>query len=119
VVRAAGRHVGLHYKKEDSVDGAGILLGAVAAASVVVSGALYALFFALGRLHSSALFSRVAAIAYGCLVVSSLLVVRSMNLHGGWLWIVALMLAGYLLAPFAIWHLSAATHAGADEPAAR
>ena len=97
------------------MNGAEILLGAVAAASVVLTGALYAFFFALGRLRASAVLLRIAWIAYGLLVLSTSLLVRAMSLQGAWLWIVATMLVGYLLAPRAIWHLSTATHAGTDE----
>jgi hypothetical protein len=39
------------------------------------------------------------------------LVVR-LGLHGAWLWIAAVMLIGYLLAPYAIWNLTVETHAG-------
>jgi len=98
------------------LDGGEILLSAMAAASVVVSGAVYALFFALGRLHSSRILGRIAWIAYVFVVASTLLLARSMDLRGAWLWVVAVMLIGYLLAPHAIWHLSSATHAGTDEP---
>jgi hypothetical protein len=85
---------------------AGILLSTIAAALVVVSGALYALLFALGRLRASRLLSRCAWAAYASLVVCTF------ALDGGWLWIIVLMLVGYLLAPGAIWHLSVGTHAG-------
>jgi len=101
------------------LDGGAILLSALAAALVVITGAVYALFFALGRLHRSASCGRIAGLAYGLLVVSTVVLARSLDLHGAWLWIVAVMLVGYLLAPYAIWHLSSATHAGADEPASQ
>ena len=96
--------------------GGDILLGALAAALVVIGGALYALFFALGRLYASVAFSRLAWLAYALLAGGVFLLAYALKLEGGWLWIVAMMLAGYLLAPSAIWHLSVATHG--DEPSA-
>jgi hypothetical protein len=95
------------------VGGADILLGAVAAALVVLSGALYALFFALARLRKSPGIGAMAWAAYAALVVCTGLLVRSLSLDGAWLIVVAVMLIGYLAAPYAIWHLSAATHAPA------
>jgi hypothetical protein len=91
---------------------AGILLSTIAAALVVVSGALYALLFALGRLRASRLLSRCAWAAYASLVVCTFALSTALELDGGWLWIIVLMLVGYLLAPGAIWHLSVGTHAG-------
>lgn len=98
--------------------GGDILLGALAAALIVIGGALYALFFALGRLYGSVAFKRLAWLAYAVLAGGALLLAHALNLEGGWLWIVAMMLAGYLLAPSAIWHLSVATHGDGDEPSA-
>ena len=92
-----------------------ILLGALAAALVVVSGALYALFFALGRLRASPTLSRLAWAAYGALVLCAFLLTASLGLDGSWRLIVVVMLVGYLVAPGAIWHLSVATHRGSDE----
>jgi hypothetical protein len=91
------------------------LLSTVAAALIVVSGALYALFFALGRLYESARLGRIAWVAYGALVIWTLLLADTLKLGGGWLLIIVVVLIGYLLAPMAIWHLSRATHPGARE----
>ena len=88
-----------------------ILLGALAGAAIVLSGALYALFFALGRLRGSQLLSRVAWVAYGMLVACTVLLTAVLDLGGPWRWIIAVLLVGYLAAPSAIWHLSVATHA--------
>ena len=91
-----------------------ILLGAVAGAGIVLSGALYALFFALGRLRRSPLLSRVAWGAYGLLVACTVLLTAVLGLGGPWRWIIAALLVGYLAAPSAIWHLSVATHVDED-----
>jgi hypothetical protein len=95
------------------VGGANILLGAVAAALIVLSGALYALFFALARLRESPGLGAMAWAAYAALVVCTGLLVRSLSLGGAWLIVIAVMLIGYLAAPYAIWHLSVGTHAPA------
>jgi hypothetical protein len=92
------------------VSGADILLSAMAAALIVLSGALYALFFALGRLRASVVLGRAAWVAYGALVISSALLGRVLGLEGAWLSVVGVILIGYLVAPYAIWHLSVATH---------
>lgn len=93
--------------------GAGeILLSALAAACVVVSGALYALFFALGRLYVSAKLTAVAWICYALLVAFTFVLAGALDLGGAWIWVIAVMLVGYLVLPKAIWHLSVGTHAG-------
>jgi len=93
------------------VSAGGILLSAGAAAAVVVCGGLYALLLALGRLHGSVLLARASLVAYGLLVVSTFVLADALGLSGAWLAVIAVMLVGYLLAPSAIWHLTAATHA--------
>lgn len=98
------------------VNGTDILLSTAAAAAVVVSGALYALFFALCRLQRLPWLNAAAWAAYAVLVVSTLLLALALALSGVWLAVVAVMLIGYWLAPRAIWRLSTATHA--EEPGA-
>jgi len=92
-----------------------ILLGALAGAGIVLSGAFYALFFALGRLYESRLPRLVAWGAYGTLVACTAVLVAVLDLGGPWRWIVVVLLVGYLAAPNAIWHLSVATHVDADD----
>jgi hypothetical protein len=55
----------------------------------------------------------LAYLAYLGLVVSVLVLAMVANLFatGFWTFVVVLMLAGYLLAPHAIWHLCVGTHA--------
>ena len=89
-----------------------LLLGAVSGAFIVLSGALYALLFALGRLNASRAMTFGAYLAYGTLVLFSLLLLRALALDGVWAALVIVMLAGYLLAPRAIWHLCVGTHGG-------
>jgi uncharacterized membrane protein len=86
-------------------------------AMVIVLGALYALLFAFSRVKGMPRLMPAAYIAYGGLFISGLLLARATHLFNNpwWATAVVLMLAGYLLAPHAIWHLCAATHpAGTD-----
>lgn len=97
------------------MSGAGILVGAIAAAFIVVSGALYASLFALGRLYASTMMLRLAWAAFALLVACTFALTHALQLGGAWLWVIAAMLIGYFFAPKAIWHLSVGTHA--DESA--
>ena len=89
-----------------------LLLGALSGAFIVLSGALYALLFALGKLRASRTLNYGAYLAYGMLVIFSLLLLRALSLEGFWTAVVLIMLAGYFLAPKAIWHLCVGTHGG-------
>lgn len=86
-------------------------MGAIAAACIVVGGALYAFLFALGRLYASTMMTRFAWAAYALLVACTFVLARALELGGAWLWVIAAMLIGYFFAPKAIWHLSVGTHA--------
>lgn len=83
------------------------------AAMVILCGALYALLFAYARVRQRPRLMPLAYLAYLGLVASVLVLATVANLFatGFWTLIVALMLVGYLLAPHAIWHLCAGTHA--------
>ncbi len=87
-----------------------LLLGALSGAFIVVSGALYALLFALGRLRDSRVLMFGAYLSYGILVGFSLLLLHALTLEGFWIAVVVVMLAGYFLTPRAIWHLCVGTH---------
>lgn len=93
------------------MNAANMLTGALAGAMVVICGALYALFLAFARLRASRTFARLSVAAYVVLVVCALLLSSSLGLSPIWYVVVAVMLAGYWLAPRAIWHLTEATHA--------
>ena len=87
------------------------------AAMVIVFGALYALLFACSRLKRIPRLMPLAYIAYGGLFVSALVLARATHLFNSpwWAAIVVLMLAGYLLAPHAIWRLCTGTHPAETE----
>ena len=83
------------------------------AASVILFGASYALLFAWSRVKSRPRLMMLAYAAYAGLVFSVITLAFAAHLFnsGFWIFIVLLMLVGYLLAPHAIWHLCVGTHA--------
>ena len=87
-----------------------LLLGALSGGMIVLSGGLYALLFALARLRNSRELGYCAYAAYAILVVFSLSLLHALRLEGAWTVLVIVMLAGYLLAPKAVWHLCVGTH---------
>ena len=90
-----------------------------ASAMVIVLGALYALLFAFSRVRQYSRLMPLAYLAYAGLFVSTLSLAQAANLLKQPLWaaIVVFMLAGYLFAPHAIWHLCVGTHASGHEDA--
>ena len=94
-----------------------IMLAVISGALVVLTGALYALLFAFGRLWRKRGLMNLAHLSFGLLAVSVLTLSRALNLDGAWQVLTILLLLGYLLAPRAIWRLSVDTHAGHEPPA--
>lgn len=86
------------------------------AASVILFGATYALLFAWSRIRSRPRLMPLAYGAYAGLFVSVIVLAQAANLFHNtfWSFIVLLMLAGYLVAPHAIWHLCVGTHVDED-----
>ncbi len=81
------------------------------AAMVILFGACYALLFAFSKVKLSPGLMPLAYLAYLGLVVSVLVLARVAHLDGlFWNSVVALMLAGYLAAPHAIYRLCVDTH---------
>ena len=91
-----------------------LFIGTMSGAAVVLMGAFYALFFALGRLQRSRAFAWSALVSYALLVIAVYALVWALQLNGIWMSVAAAMLIGYFLAPRAIWHLCVGTH-GDDE----
>lgn len=86
------------------------------AAMIILTGALYALLFAWSRVYGKPRLMPWAYVSYGALFVCVLVLMQVANMNSPfWITIGILMMVGYLLAPHAIWHLCAATHA--DEEA--
>jgi hypothetical protein len=88
-------------------------------AMVILTGALYALLFAIARLKRMPRLLPLAYLGYVGLAISVGFLASAANLFHSTFWtaIVGLMLVGYLLAPHAIWHLCVETHPGEDEAA--
>jgi multisubunit Na+/H+ antiporter MnhG subunit len=82
------------------------------AATVILTGGLYALLFAYARVRNRPRLMPLAYAAYLGLFVSVLALAHATNMlnHAFWIVIVLLMLVGYLFAPHAIWHLCVGTH---------
>jgi hypothetical protein len=87
-----------------------IMLATMAGAMVVLAGALYAAVYAIGKLADSVSLVRLSYLFYAFLVVSVLVLARTLNFSGIWNWVAAVMLAGYLIAPQGIWRLCVGTH---------
>ena len=92
-----------------------LFVGTLAGAAVVLMGAFYALFFALGRLQRNNAFALSALASYGLLVVAVVALVLALRLSGFWMVVAATMLIGYFLAPRAIWRLCVGTHSDDDK----
>lgn len=99
----------------DPVDVQRIVLATLAAGAAVLFGACYAVFLALSRLRDLAVLRRVSNLSYLALTVSVLALAWFLQLTGGWLALVVILLAGYYLAPRFIWRLSVATHDSTDD----
>lgn len=92
-----------------------ILLATMAGALVVLAGALYAAVYAIGRLAGNPALIKLSYLFYLVLVVSVLVLARTLNFSGIWNVVTVVMLVGYLLAPQGIWRLCVATHAGGED----
>ncbi|RLL54776.1 hypothetical protein D8Y20_03085 [Mariprofundus sp. EBB-1] len=79
-------------------------------AMIIMTGALYALFFAWSRLQAKPWLMSLAYISYAALFVSVLTLAAAAHLYGFWWWLVVIMLVGYLFAPHGIWKLCVGTH---------
>lgn len=87
------------------------LLGAAASgAAIVLFGALYALLLALARLQQRAALLVFAYATYACLIASTFVLARTLDMHGVWLLLPVLLLIGYLLAPHGVWRLCVGIH---------
>jgi hypothetical protein len=91
-----------------------LFVGTMAGAAVVLMGAFYALFYALGKLNSHRLSLAISFLSYLGLVAATVLLANALQLRGFWLLVPAVMLIGYLLAPMVIWRLSVDIHDDSD-----
>ncbi len=91
-----------------------IFFSTMAGAAIVLFGAFYALFFALGRLHNSRSMMALSLVSYVVLAAAVIVLIDALHLHGFWLIVTSVMLIGYFFAPRAIWSLCVGTHAEED-----
>jgi hypothetical protein len=87
-----------------------IATAAMASGGIVFFGALYAIFYALGRLRADRRFSLIGFGSYGGLVACTVLLTEALVLRGMWLLLIPALLLGYLIAPPFIWRLCHAVH---------
>lgn len=97
----------------EALDLRDIFFGTMAGGAIVLMGALYALFFALSRLHASRSLGAASLLAYALLAAAVYVLIDALSLTGFWLVVTAVMLVGYFFLPRAIWQLCVGTHAGA------
>ena len=95
-----------------------ILVSTIAGGVIVLMGALYSLFFALGRLHTNRTMAAAGLLAYAMLTAAVYGLIHALALTGIWIIVTTVMLVGYFFLPRAIWHLCVGTHAD-ESPANR
>lgn len=88
----------------------GLFFGTMSGALVVLAGAFYALFFALGAIQNKRAFWIAAAASFAVLAVAVVVLANSLEFGGIWIVVAAVMLVAYLLAPVGIWKLCEGTH---------
>ena len=93
-----------------------IATAAMAAGGIIFCGALYAIFYTLGRLADDTRLIRIGFLSYAGLLFATAWLSSALNLHGVWLGLVPCLLLGYLLSPPLIWRLCAAVHAVESPP---
>lgn len=91
-----------------------IFFSTMSGAAIVLMGAFYALFFALGRLHDSRILTAASLASYLALAAAVYVLVESLRMSGFWMLVATVMLLGYFLAPRAIWRLCVGTHAAEE-----
>lgn len=96
-----------------------LFFGTMAGAAIVMAGAFYALFFALGRLHSSGVLAAAAIASYVVLTAAVVVLIDALGLSGFWIVVTSVMLIGYFLLPRAIWQLCVSTHGDTAADVAR
>ena len=91
-----------------------IFVSTMAGAAVVLMGAFYALFYALGKLNNNHLSLAASFASYLGLAAATYMLIDALDLRGIWLLVTTVMLVGYLIAPIAIWRLSVDVHEVSD-----
>jgi hypothetical protein len=99
----------------DPVEIQQLALAAFASAAIVLFGALYAIFFALSRMHNAAVLARLALASYGLLAVAAIVLGVVLRVEGLWAALIVTLLVGYFVAPRLIWRLNLAVHGAPDD----
>jgi len=104
-----------HFNGESVVTFETMIVASLACAAIVLFGALYAIFLALGHMKQNLYYYYCSYAFYALLAVSAWLLVDALQLSRIWLLLVATLLVGYLIGPQFIWRLSVAVHKVDDE----
>jgi len=88
-----------------------IATAAMAAGGVIFCGALYAIFYAMGRRVASSRLLGISFVAYAGVVACVGVLTFALDFTGIWWLLIVCLLIGYLLAPPFIWRLTVAVHA--------
>ena len=94
----------------DPVDIHRIAGAALLGGAIILFGAGYAILHALSRLSGSSALAGASLLCYAALAACVAGLAVLLHLWGLWLVLVALMLAGYFIAPRFIWRLSEQVH---------
>jgi len=81
-----------------------------ASAGIILSGAAYALFYALAKLKRQGRLLYAAACSFALVSVCVCILIQTAHLNGQWRLLAVTMLLVYLLAPPALYRLCQATH---------
>ena len=87
-----------------------LFISTMAGAAVVLTGAFYAMFYALAKMNDHRGALAASTFSYFALVVAVFVLIEALHLQGFWLFVAAVMLVGYFVAPRAIWRLSVDIH---------
>ena len=89
-----------------------LLAAGLAGAAVVSFGGLYALFLAWGLMRRNRLYRGLACASFLMLALAFAVLSEALRLDRLWNAAIVFLLVAYLVAPYLIWRLTAATHAG-------
>ena len=94
----------------EAVEAQRIALSALSAGAVVIFGAMYAIFLALGNLSNNARLRFIGNFSYFLLAISVCFLAYFLQLYNWWLVLVVTLLVGYFTAPRMIWRICVEVH---------
>ncbi len=95
----------------DAIELQNLFIGTMAGAAIVLLGAFYALFYALGKQQNHRGAAAAALLSYAALVGATYLFAQALALSGFWIFVTVVMLIGYFVAPRIVWRLCVGVHA--------